>query len=76
MKIKASYIIIFFILMIMIFMIWVFSNKAITDHCSDLLIHCVQKEVNKSGLDKISGGFSCMFDNLVCVFSRIPEGMK
>ncbi len=74
MKIKTGYVIGMGILFLMGFLIWAFSNKTITDTCSDQMIACVQTESVKKGWDKISGGFGCMVDNVMCVFSRIPEG--
>ena len=71
---KTGYVIGGLILVVMGLMIWVFSNKTITDKCSDMMITCVQNEAVKTGWQKVSGGFGCMIDNFTCVFSRIPEG--
>ena len=74
MKIKKGALLTGFVLFVMGFMIWVFSNKEITDKCSDMMINCFQEAAIKEGWNIFRGGFGCMINNLMCVFSRIPEG--
>lgn len=70
-KFKISWLIYFFIILLMGLTAWLFLTPSLTDACSDELIACMEPMVKEGFWVKMCTGFGCVGKNVVCVFGQL-----
>lgn len=47
-----------------------FLTPSYTTVCSNMLVSCLQSHVHHTGIEKLSEGLGCIFQNIACVLTN------